>query len=122
MAVQELLFGGRAPGLDREFGAMTRVDLGQGAWLDHHPGWVRGDDVLFDHLEATTRWHASERPRYDRIVAVPRLTASLPEDGPGHPTLLEASAALSRRYRRPVDRLSLALYRGGDDSVAFHND
>jgi alkylated DNA repair dioxygenase AlkB len=122
MAVQELLFGGLAPRLDPTFPGVVRHDLGHGAWLDHHPTWIRGHDTLFDHLEAGTTWHREERPMYERMVAVPRLTAKLPADGPGHPSLLQASAALSERYRRPIPAINLALYRGGDDSVAFHSD
>jgi alkylated DNA repair dioxygenase AlkB len=120
MSVQELLFGGAAPSLDRL--VCTRHDLGRGAWLDHRPAWLRGHDTLYDHLERTTRWHAEERPMYERIVAVPRLTAGIPDDGPGHPVLHAACVALSERYRRPIRSIRLALYRGGDDSVAFHSD
>jgi alkylated DNA repair dioxygenase AlkB len=32
------------------------------------------------------------------------------------------SVLLTERYGRPVDRISLALYRGGSDSVAMHGD
>lgn len=116
------LFGGRAPRLDPELRAVVRHDLGQGAFVDHLAGWIAGDDTLFDHLRAGMAWRAAERPMYDRIVAVPRLLASVPDDGPGHPVLADAVRALSRRYARPVDRVTMALYRGGDDSVAFHSD
>lgn len=122
MVLQTRLFAAAAPAVDRVFSRVLRHDLGRGAYLDHQPAWLSGDDVLFDHLRATTRWHEDDRRMYERVVAVPRLTASLPADGPGHPVLDAAVAALSGRYGRPVDRVSLALYRGGDDSVAFHAD
>lgn len=122
MVLQTRLFGGRAPAVDSELRGIVRHDFGAGAWVEHLPGWLQGDDTLFDHLVATTTWHASERPMYDRVVAVPRLLAALPADGPGHPVLAEASAALTRRHGRPVDRITMALYRDGSDSVAFHAD
>jgi alkylated DNA repair dioxygenase AlkB len=59
---------------------------------------------------------------YDRIVAVPRLLASVPEDGPGHPLLDAMRAALHTRYGAEVGAASLALYRDGRDSVAWHRD
>lgn len=122
MGLQQTLFGGRAPAVDPSLRGVVRHDLGRGAFLDHLPGWLVGDDTLFDHLRASMTWHAAERPMYDRVVAVPRLLAGVPADGPGHPVLDTIGAALSARYGRPVDRVSLALYRGGDDSVAPHSD
>jgi alkylated DNA repair dioxygenase AlkB len=59
---------------------------------------------------------------YEQIVAVPRLVAALPDDGPGHPLLEEMRGALSARYAMPFPRTGLALYRNGDDSVAWHGD
>ncbi len=59
---------------------------------------------------------------YDRIVDVPRLVASLPEDGPGHPLVTEMTATLSAHYGRALLPASLAAYRNGRDSVAFHGD
>lgn len=122
MQLQERLFGGVEPGLDPTFVGIRRIDLGSDAFLEHLPSWVRGDDRLFDHLEHTTRWAEARREMYERMVDVPRLLATLPDDGPGHVVLDLAASALSSRYRRPVDRVSMALYRGGDDSVAWHGD
>ena len=59
---------------------------------------------------------------YDRLVDTPRLFAMLPDDGPGHPVLDDVRRALDRRYRARFDRVSLALYRDGHDSVAWHGD
>ena len=50
---------------------------------------------------------------YDRIVDVPRLVASLPEDGPGHPLVTEMTATLSAHYGRALLPASLAAYRKG---------
>src|SRR5207237_6921479 len=57
-----------------------------------------------------------------RTVDVPRLVAALPEDGPGHPLLAEMAAALGQRYGVAFTRTGLALYRDGNDSVAWHGD
>ncbi len=59
---------------------------------------------------------------YDRTVVTPRLIAVLPDDGPGHPLLEAMQRSLSQRYRQRFERVSLALYRDGRDSVAFHGD
>jgi alkylated DNA repair dioxygenase AlkB len=127
--VQARLFGAREPSVDE--GALRcarRIELPVSgappgtAWLEHAPGLVRGDDVLFDQLERDLRWSATERVMYERMVDVPRLLASVPEDGPVHPVLQRVSDLLTERYGRPVDRISLALYRDGRDSVAMHGD
>jgi alkylated DNA repair dioxygenase AlkB len=107
---------------DASLGRLARTDLGGGAWIDHLPQWVRGHESVLDVLWTTTRWEAHRRRMYDRIVDVPRLVASLPDDGPGHPLIPGLAAALSGRYGRPLDQVSLAAYRDGRDSVAFHGD
>lgn len=120
MHVQDRLFTA-APhlrGLDR----IERTELDATSWVDVRRGWLEGDDQVFDALEASTTWHAGRRPMYDRIVDVPRLTAVIPRDGPGHAVLDTAVVRLSEHYGRAVDRVSLALYRTGRDSVAFHGD
>lgn len=119
---QPSLFGHGEPGFDPAFTGARRIDLGQGAWLEHLPAWVHGHEALFEALWSTTRWRLERRPMYDRIVDVPRQFATLPEDGPGHPLLLELGNAVSARYGRPLTEISLAAYRDGRDSVAFHGD
>jgi alkylated DNA repair dioxygenase AlkB len=128
------LLGGTVPRFDPEFTRLVRTELGDGAFVDHVPGWVAGQDTLFDRLHATTRWRSESRPMYDRVVAVPRLIAVLsspdvdgdgedgPSDGDGDPILFAMRTALSARYREDFVRISLALYRDGKDSVAFHGD
>jgi alkylated DNA repair dioxygenase AlkB len=120
--LQHTLFGEGAPAIDAAFRRLQHVDLGEGAWVDHCSGWLTGQAAVYDALRLGTRWNAQQREMYDRVVDVPRLTANLPEDGPGHPLLHTASAALSRRYRAPLTSVSMAWYRGGDDSVAWHGD
>jgi len=110
------------PDCDRLFRRLERTDLGSGAWVDWCRGWLDGHDAILEALWSGTRWRVQRRVMYDRVVDVPRLVATLPEDGAGHPLLPEAAVALGARYGRPVDEISLAAYRDGRDSVAFHGD
>ncbi|HTY80748.1 MAG TPA: alpha-ketoglutarate-dependent dioxygenase AlkB [Candidatus Bathyarchaeia archaeon] len=110
------------PSFDPTFAGLTRTDLGRGAWIDHLPEWVRGHEAVLEALWSTTRWEAHRRRMYDRIVDVPRLVAGLPDGGPGHPLIPGLADALSARYGRSLHRISLAAYRDGRDSVAFHGD
>jgi alkylated DNA repair dioxygenase AlkB len=119
---QGSLFGLGEPRLDPTLQGLRRLTLGAGAWVDHLPGWLEGHDVLFQALRQTTRWEHQRRRMYEQIVDVPRLVATLPDDGPGHPVLLHAADVLSRRYGLALNRLSLAYYRDGRDSVAWHGD
>jgi len=122
MARQLGLFATGEPSVDDTFAGTRRMDLADGAWVEHRPGWVDGHDALFDALERGTRWRSEQRPMYDRIVDVPRLVAGLPDDGPGHPLLERIRQLLAERYQETFPRISLALYRNGQDSVAFHGD
>ena len=119
---QRDLFGAREPGLDAELSELTRTDLGAGAWIDHMPEWLRGHEVVLEALWTTTDWQAHRRRMYERVVDVPRLTAVLPDDGPGHALVDAMGAALARHYGRSFASVSLAAYRTGRDSVAFHGD
>src|SRR5262245_47760644 len=119
---QPSLFGCGDPSFDPTLTGIRRLLLTRGAWVDHLPAWVRGHEALFDALWASTSWRTERRWMYERIVDVPRLFAMLPEDGPGHPILADIGAALSAYYRRPLPEISLAAYRDGRDSVAFHGD
>jgi alkylated DNA repair dioxygenase AlkB len=121
-AVQLGLFGGESPDFDREFSAMRRVELAGGAWVDYQPGFIRGHAALFEALLQSTRFRIGEEQIYDKAVPTPRLIAGLPADGPGHPLLEEIRCALGGRYGEAFVRVSMALYRDGRDSVAFHGD
>ena len=122
LARQPSLFPGEAPGCDPTLRDLRRTDLGAGAWIDHLPGWVTGHEAVLEALWTTMRWQAQRRQMYDRTVDVPRLVATWPDDGSGHPLLSEMHATLSAYYARPLPRVSLAAYRDGRDSVAFHGD
>ena len=122
MTVQAALFGREAPSLDGRFDGIVRRELGDGAWVEQLPEFVRGHDALFHELHASTRWRTVTEQMYERTVLVPRVVASLPEDGPGHPLIEEMRQSLSGRYGETFSRVSLALYRDGRDSVAWHGD
>ena len=109
------------PAIDPTLRGLRRVELGQGAWLDHLPRWVIGQQQLFDALAAGLDWKRSERTMYERVVDVPRLLASVPPGG-GHPVVGLIARTLSARYGRPLHGLSAAWYRDGRDSVAPHGD
>src|SRR4051812_3525617 len=117
---QRSLFGGGSLAIDAGFRALRRTPLTEGAWIDHCAGWVAGHDVLMERLVESTRWQKVRQPMYDRIVDVPRLIASLPDDGPGDPLLAQMQRALSARYGAEFPSVSMALYRDGADSVAWH--
>lgn len=119
---QRSLFGAAMSRCDPELRELRRTDLGAGAWIDHRPEWVEVHEALMEALWTTMRWQAHRRRMYDRVVDVPRLVASWPEDGPGHPLIPELAVALSRHYGRPLPGISFAAYRDGRDSVAFHGD
>lgn len=121
-AVQLGLFGAEALDFDRDYSAIRRIELGDGAWIEHQPGFVKGHEALFELLVRSTRFRIGEEQIYDRTVPTPRMVAGIPEDGPGHPVLDEIRESVSQRYGQRFVRLSLALYRDGRDSVAFHGD
>lgn len=126
VAWQATLFGADAPAVDPAFTGITRHHLDHGAWVDHLPGWLSGPDEVMDVLVRTAPWQSGERPMYDRIVAIPRLTAwwrwhdGFPDRVPA--IIDEMRAALSRRYRVTFSSCGCNLYRDGNDSVAWHGD
>src|SRR6185436_13232180 len=63
------------PDFDPALTSARRRFLGQGAWVDVVPGWARGADTLFDLVLEAADWRAYERPMYERVVDVPRLSA-----------------------------------------------
>lgn len=99
----------------------TRIELGQGAWVDHEPHWYRTPEPLLDQLTEQVEWRLASRPMYDRIVEVPRLIASF-EPGQAPSPLGELAAAMERRYDREFRSIACNLYRDGNDSVAWHAD
>jgi alkylated DNA repair dioxygenase AlkB len=121
-AQQMSLLGCGAPAIDETFSALRRVQLDDTAWVEHAPSWVEGHQALMDELVRTTRWQSQRREMYERTVDVPRLTAALPDDGPGHPLFAHIQRALAARYGTTFEHVSLGYYRNGGDSVAWHGD
>lgn len=112
------LFATGAPSFDEEFRALRRTTLSHGAWIDHVPGWVRGHDSLFEELEQTLHWRRETMKMYDKTVDVPRLLAKVPQTG----IVEDMREAISRHYAEEFLFTTAALYRDGNDSVAFHGD
>ena len=108
------------PDFDTALTGARRRFLGQGAWIDVVPGWVSGADTLFDRVLAAAAWKAYERPMYERIVDVPRLSALGWHERP--PVLDRMARCLGRRYGVRLPSISANLYRDGRDSVAWHGD
>jgi alkylated DNA repair dioxygenase AlkB len=120
---QPTLFARGAPAVDATaLARLRRTPLDATAWVEHLPDWVAGEDTLLEDLVRSTRWRSERRKMYDRMVDVPRLVASLPDDGPGHPLLERIRALVSAHYRTAFARVSMGYYRDGSDSVAWHGD
>ncbi|MCA9570301.1 MAG: alpha-ketoglutarate-dependent dioxygenase AlkB [Myxococcales bacterium] len=115
--MQATLFG-RGEAEVAGFGRAVHTDLGAGAWVEHVPGFVHGQDGLFDAIRRGTGWVSQRRRMYERVVDVPRLLGRPPD----LPVLAGAVDALEGRYGWRLDRVSAALYRDGRDSVAWHGD
>lgn len=117
---QQDLFGGGGVDFDAEFSSLERIELGEGAWLDYAPMWLRGHQVLFDHLVVQVPWDQPVVRMYDRQVRTPRLVARF--DAGIHEGIPPMVEALSDRYGVRLDQVSAGWYRDGADSVAPHGD
>ena len=112
------LFATGSPAFDAAFTSLRRTELTHGAWVDHVPGWVSGHDALFDDLEKAIQWRRETMKMYDKTVDVPRLLGRVPREG----IVEEMRAAISARWGEEFVFTTAALYRDGNDSVAFHGD
>ena len=101
---------------------LPRIQLDARAWVEHRPGWLAEHEELFEALRWGIEWHTERRLMYDTLLDVPRLTATIPNDGPCPPALARARDALERHYLRRFESIRLAWYRDGRDSVAMHGD
>lgn len=120
--LQGSLFGVCEPNVETT-ADFDRIELDDHCWVDVANRWMVGGDELFHHLLTLLDWQEHERPMYDRIVKVPRLTSGIDLTDPAVPGALQRGAAdLARRYDRRFDRLGFNLYRTGADSVAWHGD
>jgi hypothetical protein len=114
-------FGLEEPFCDPRFGSMRRIRLIEGAWVDYAPGWLRRDGELFDLLLRDVTWRGEERALQDRVITIPRLHSSLVGKSP-HPVIESMRHWLQLRYGTAFDSTTVALYRDGRDSVAWHSD
>ena len=124
--LQGSLFGTGEVGIDGSFAGIDRIALDHGSWVDHLPGWFRGDDTVFDELHNALAWRQRRGvPMYDSLVDEPRLTswwrasAGVPEP---LRVLADARVALAHHYDLDFDSIGFNLYRDGHDSVAWHGD
>lgn len=119
------LFGAvEEPAVDPSFGGLRRVELDGTSWLDLAPGWLRGEQAVFDHLVAELAWRQRTVTMWERRLPEPRLTSWwTPDQGPEPlPILAEMRSLLSARYAEAFDSIGFNCYRHGDDSVAWHGD
>ncbi|GAA1145077.1 alpha-ketoglutarate-dependent dioxygenase AlkB [Ornithinicoccus hortensis] len=112
-------------------GAVRRMPLSRGAWIDVRPGWVTGSDDLFARLvlggPAGVEWRGERRVMWEREVATPRLLRFYDErETLPDPVLTRAREDLSAHYAtelgEPFRTAGMCLYRDGRDSVAWHGD
>ncbi|MCB0918554.1 MAG: alpha-ketoglutarate-dependent dioxygenase AlkB [Actinobacteria bacterium] len=104
-----------------------RVELSEGAWVDHCPGWA--GPSLMEPLTTGVQWRAERREMYDRFLDVPRLVARFDDLAS---IRIGGVAALAGRlndhygfgpgHRNRLSTCGLCLYRDGRDSVAWHGD
>lgn len=77
----------------------------------------------FAALRDGIAWQSQRRPMYDRVVDVPRLTASWRLADPALPQALrDAAAVVQAEVDAPFNAVGLNFYRDGNDSVAPHGD
>lgn len=115
---------GSGPSADPTFTGLTRTDLGDGAWIDHVPGWIAASDELFERCLATLAWSQRHERIQGERVPQPRLTdrlrlGAMPSD---LAVLDRVGQLLSDRYRVRFETVGANLYRDGRDSVAWHGD
>jgi len=125
--MQCALFGSGDPSFDAGLRGIRRVTLSEGAWFEHHSSWLEGHERVFRQLQQSIDWQSHRRRMYEREVDVPRLVARAPSEGPLAELLRALARTLGARYYpsaegRPFPNISLAYYRDGNDSVAFHGD
>lgn len=124
MHLQGSLFGAAEPMIDDTFRGLRRIQLDERSWLDHLPGWLTGEQAVFDHLIATLAWRQRTVTMWERRLPEPRLTSWwTAQHGPeALPVLATMRRVLSARYDEAFDSIGFNCYRHGEDSVAWHGD
>jgi alkylated DNA repair dioxygenase AlkB len=122
---QSSLFATGAPQPDRTFSTVHRRVLGDGAWIEHAPGWLSGADTMLTWLVDAVDWMHPDVELYGKTFTQPRLNARHVPSGDGSDAGNAIDAmidALSDRYGTRLDRVGANFYRDGRDSVAWHGD
>ncbi len=103
--------------------APGRVDLDRSCWIDYQASWMEGADEVLGEVVDGLDWQSSRRPMYDRVVEVPRLTATVDIDAAALPRVVsQAAERLGEHYSVNFEWIGANLYRTGRDSVAWHAD
>ena len=101
-----------------------RVWLDDASWVDVARGWLVGADDVHSALLDRARWRQNKLWRYDHWVEEPRMGAPA-RNGfgePLHPVIPKLHRALEHRFGVALSGPGVALYRDGNDGVAFHRD
>ncbi len=120
VGMQLYLLDRGAPSFDPSVAAKRRW-LDRWSWVDVARGWLRGSQALFAQLQSHVDWQAHRRRMYERYVDVPRLSGACP-DPSSVPIVGKLAVALGRHYGIDLSSIALAMYRDGNDSVAWHSD
>ncbi len=92
-ASQLRLFEGSETRFDPTFASARRLELDEGSWLEHVPGWLSKNEVLLASLARGAGWEQRQRWMYTRQVEEPRLTAEYPVPAEAPDPLPRASGA-----------------------------
>ena len=125
LPTQPDLFGDADPRPGPPPDGRGRLELAEGAWVDHHPDWLAGHDALFAQLVPVLPWAQPEVTMYERRLAQPRLSAHwrIAEPPVGVPVVVaEVARVLGPAYGEELATVGANLYRDGADSVAWHGD
>jgi alkylated DNA repair dioxygenase AlkB len=118
------------------FSTPVRRELGEGCWLEYHPGFVaQGERDLFERLERELPWVQEIYVRGGRSVPAPRLTSFHGDDAcayvysgityspaPWIEPLATLRAGLRAAFGVDWNSVLANLYRDGRDSVGWHAD
>jgi alkylated DNA repair dioxygenase AlkB len=113
----------------------SRIELGDGAWLDYLPAWITSleADRLLLALRDELAWEQREIVMFGRRVLQPRLIAwagafgyrysgQTLEPRPPEPALAALLARVVDHTRVPFNHVLANRYRDGSDSIGFHAD
>ena len=92
--------------------------------IAYYPAVFSPEDAqrLFALFESTLAWSHETMWMYDKTVDVPRLIARFPEETERPGELLAVQSRIEAFLETRFSSVSLQLYRGCNDSVAWHND